>query len=170
MLFDWDVYPGPNGVTGGNTDIAGIASTSDHPKAAYQFLKWMSYGEDGLLMRYQLFEDFSEQVTISANNYGYPVVDYGIDGFGVNKIWETIPYGITAPGFVSPEFIESLKNGAFWVNKETVGWDEADTVAYAYISTVVYGTATYADIREILQNEANAAMRAARDALDSLIN
>jgi multiple sugar transport system substrate-binding protein len=169
MLFDWDVYPGPNGVTGGNTDIAGIASTSDNQKAAYQFLKWMSYGEDGLLMRYQLFEDFSEQVTISANNYGYPVVDYGIDGQGVNKIWETIPYGITAPGFVSPEFIESLKNGAFWVNKETVGWDEADTVAYAYIATVVYGTATYADIREILQSEANTAMQNARDALDSLL-
>lgn len=169
MLFEWDVYPGPNGVTGGNTDIAGIASTSQNKKAAYQFLKWMSYGEDGLLMRYQLFEDYSDQVTISANNYGYPVVDYGIDGFGVNKLWETIPYGKTAPGFVSPEFIESLKNGAFWINKETVGWDEADTIAYAYIASVIYGTTTYADIREFLHSESNAAMQAARDALDALL-
>lgn len=169
MLFDWDVYPGPNGVTGGNTDIAGIASTSDNQKAAYQFLKWMSYGEDGLLARYQLFEDYSDQVTISANNYGYPIVDYGIDGYGVNKLWETIPYGKTAPGFVSPEYIEALKNGAYWVNKETVGWDEADSVAYAYLTSVMYGSATYADIRETLQTEAMVAMNAAREALDALL-
>lgn len=169
MLFNWDIYPGPNGVTGGNTDIAGVASTSDHPAAAYQFLKWMSYSEEGLLTRYQLFEDYSDQVYISANNYGYPVVDYGIDGYGVNAIWETIPYDITAPGFTSPEFIESLKNGAYWVNKETVGWDEADSVAYSYLYQTMVGETTYAAIQSTLQSEAMAAMTAAIEALDQMI-
>ena len=170
MLFDWDVYPGPSGVTGGNTDIAGISTTTQSPEAAYQLLKWMSYSEEGLLTRFQLFEDYSEQVTISANNYGYPVVDYGIEGDGHNLVWEAIPYGITAPGFVSPEFTEALRNGAYWVNKETVGWDEADAVAYAYIYQVMVGETTFAAIQETFQTEAMAAMAAARAALDALID
>lgn len=169
MLFNWDIYPGPNGVTGGNTDIAGVASTSQHKAAAYQFLKFMSFSEDGLLTRYQLFEDYADQVFISANNYGYPVVDYGIDGYGVNKLWETIPYGITAPGFVSPEFIESLKNGAYWINKETVGWDEADSVAYQYLYQTMIGETTYAAIKDILQSEAMTAYNNARTSLDQMI-
>lgn len=169
MLFEWDIYPGPNGVTGGNTDIAGISSTCEHPQAAYQFLKWMSFGEDGLLERYQLFEDFSDQVFISANNYGYPIVDYGINGLGENLVWEAIPYGKTAPGFVSPEFIESLKNGAYWVNKEVVGWDEADSVAYPYLYQTMIGETTYAAIKDTLQSEAMVAYNQAREILDALI-
>lgn len=170
MLFNWDVYPGPNGVTGGNTDIGGVSSTCEHKAAAYQLLKWMSFSKEGLLTRYQLFEDYSDQVFNSANNYGYPIVDYGIDGQGVNAIWETIPYGITAPGFVSPEFIESLKNGAFWINKETVGWDEADSVAYPYLYQTMTGETTYAAIKDTLQLEANRAMTQAREILDALID
>ena len=169
MLYNWDVYPGPNGVTGGNTDIAGISSTCEHPQAAYQLLKWMSFSQEGLLTRYQLFEDYSDQVYISANNYGYPIVDYGINGQGQNLIWETIPYGITAPGFVSPEFIESLKNGAFWINKETVGWDEADSIAYPYLYNTMIGETTYAAIMDTLQSEAMAAYTQAREILDALI-
>ncbi len=169
MLFEWDVYPGPDGITGGNTDIAGISYTSQHKAAAYQLLKWMSYSEPGQVMRFQLFEDFSDMVSISANNYGYPVVDYGIDGYGVNRLWDNIPYGITAPGFVSYEFIESLKNGGFWVNKETVGWDEADSVVGPYITKVINGETTYAAVRETVHAEAVLAMRVAREALDALI-
>ncbi|MFA7076480.1 MAG: extracellular solute-binding protein [Candidatus Izemoplasmatales bacterium] len=170
MLFNWDIYPGPNGITGGNTDIAGISSTSEHKEAAYQLLKWMSYSKEGLLTRYQLFEDYSDQVYVSANNYGYPIVDYGIDDQGRNLIWETIPYGITAPGFVAPEFIESLKSGAFWINKETVGWDEADSIAYPYIYQTVTGETTYAAIKDTLQTDANFAMEQAREILDALIS
>ncbi|MDP2425063.1 MAG: extracellular solute-binding protein [bacterium] len=169
MLFEWDIYPGPNGVTGGNTDIAGVASTSLHKAAAYQFLKWMTYSEEGLLTRFQLFKDYADQVYISANNYGYPVVDYGIDGFGVNKVWSAIPYGITAPGFVSPEFIESLRNGAYWVNKEVVGWDEADSVAYSYLYQTMIGQTTYAAIMELLQVEVMIAYQNARNTLDQMI-
>ncbi|MFA7561569.1 MAG: extracellular solute-binding protein [Candidatus Izemoplasmatales bacterium] len=169
MLFNWDIYPGPNGITGGNTDIAGISSTCENQAAAYQFLKWMSYSQEGLLTRYQLFEDYSDQVYVSANNYGYPIVDYGINAYGENEIWEKIPYGITAPGFVAPEFIESLKNGAFWINKETVGWDEADSIVYPYLYQTTTGETTYAAIKDTVQEEANKAMIQAREILDALI-
>lgn len=169
MLFNWDIYPGPNGVTGGNTDIAGISSTTENPEAAYQLLKWMSFSEEGLLTRYQLFEDYADQVYVSANNYGYPIVDYGINGLGQNLVWESIPYGITAPGFVSPQFIESLKSGAYWVNKEIVGWDEADSIAYTYLYETVVGETTYAAIMDTLQHDANLSMEQAREILDALI-
>lgn len=169
MLFNWDIYPGPNGVTGGNTDIAGISTSCEHPQAAYQLLKWMSFSEEGLLKRYEIFEDFSDQVYISANNYGYPIVDYGINGQGVNEVWETIPYGITAPGFTSPEFIESLKNGAYWINKETPGWDEAFEVAYPYLYQTRTNETTYAAIKDTLQSEAQAALAQAKEILDVLI-
>jgi|GEM_PF-1209547 len=169
MFFNWDVYPGPDGVTGGNTDIAGVSYTSEHKEAAYQLLKWMSYSEEGLLKRYELFEEFSDLVSGQANNYGYPIVDYGIDGYGVNQLWETIPYGEDAPGFVSPEFIEALRNGAYWVNKETIGWDEADLAVGSYISQVINNETTYAAVRETMQTEGNAAYQAAIAAMDLLI-
>ena len=170
MLFEWDVYPGPDGISGGNTDIAGISYTSEHKAAAYQLLKWMSYSEEGLLTRYQLFEDYSEMVSGQANNYGYPVVDYGIDGYGVNQLWETIPYGLTAPGFVSPEFIEALKNGALWANKETVGWDEADSAAGPYISQVINNETEFAAVSGEMQTAADSAFAAAIAAMDALIS
>lgn len=169
MLFNWDIYPGPSGVTGGNTDIAGISSTCVNKAAAYQLLKYMSYGEQGLLDRYQIYEEFSDQVFISANNYGYPVVDYGINGLGQNLVWDTIPYGEMAPGFTSPEFIESLKNGAYWVNKETVGWDEADSVVYQYFYQVLAAETTWAAIQDTVQTEAMAAYTLARETLNQLI-
>ncbi len=169
MLFNWDIYPGPSGITGGNTDIAGISSTCQNKAAAYQLLKWMSYSEEGLLARYQIYEDYADQVYISANNYGYPVVDYGIDSYGNNLVWETIPYGEMAPGFTSPEFIESLRNGAYWINKETVGWDEAHSVVWQYLYQVLIGQTTYAAISETMQTEAMTAFNNARAALDALI-
>jgi ABC-type glycerol-3-phosphate transport system substrate-binding protein len=169
MLFTWDIYPGPSGITGGNTDIGGIASTSEHKAAAYQLLKWMSFSEEGLLARYQIYEDYADQVYISANNYGYPVVDYGIDDYGINQIWETIPYDEMAPGFTSPEFIESLRNGAYWINKETVGWDEAHSVVWQYLYQVLVGETTFAAISETMQTQAMTAFNSARTALDALI-
>lgn len=169
MLFNWDIYPGPSGVTGGNTDIGGISSTCAHQAAAYQLLKYMSFGEQGLLDRYQIYEDYADQVYISANNYGYPVVDYGINGLGQNLVWDTIPYDEMAPGFTSPEFIESLKNGAYWVNKETVGWDEADSVVYQYIYQVMSAQTTWAAVQDTVQSEAMAAFNRARETLDALI-
>jgi hypothetical protein len=84
-------------------------------------------------------------------------------------VWSAIPYGITAPGFVSPEFIESLRNGAYWVNKEVVGWDEADSVAYSYLYQTMIGQTTYAAIMELLQVEVMIAYQNARNTLDQMI-
>lgn len=160
--FNWDAYPGPGGVSGGNIDLAGISALSEHKDAAYQLLKWMTFGEDGLLKRFELFD---EELYVSGNNYGYPVVDYGIDGQGRNKVWESIPYGEVAPGLVSPAFIESLKKGSFWENKGIIGWDEVNEAVSPYFEEIMSGNNTYAALKEVIQQAADQAFQQAIEAM-----
>jgi|SRR5690554_1260527 len=169
FTFEWDAYPGPDGVTGGNTDIGGISSLSPNKKAAYQLLKWMSFSEEGLLKRFELYKEVGTELFQQGNNFPYPIVDYGIDGQGVNKVWSNITYNEVAPGFVSPQFIESLKNGAFWANKETIGWDAADAAISTYFSEVFSGAKTYADLKDMIHAAANQALNDARTAMDQIL-
>jgi multiple sugar transport system substrate-binding protein len=164
--FNFDIYPAPSGVGGGNTDIAGISSFCEHKDAAYQLLKWMSYGEDGLITRYQLYEEYHEDLFISGNNYPYPIADYGIDGHGVNKVWDNISYGDTAPGLVSSLYVESLRNAALRANKEVIGFDAADEAIGGYFSQIIMGENDYASLRTIIQEAADLAMKNKRDAID----
>jgi len=167
--FDWDAYPGPGGVTGGNTDIGGVSSLSQNKDAAYQLLKWMSFGEDGLLKRFEIYSDVGTELYQQANNFPYPVVDYGIDGQGVNKVWEALPYGEVAPGFVSPEFVEGLRNGAFWANKEVIGWDAVDYATGPYFTEIVNGTNTYAALKDMIQDAADTALAEANQAMKDIL-
>ncbi len=160
LTFEWDVYPGPGGVTGGNTDIAGVSSTCANKAAAYQLLKWMSFGEEGLLRRYDLYEQYNEDLYMSGNNYPYPIVDYGIDGYGVNKVWEAIPY-TAVPGMVSPEFIEGLRNGAFQVNKESIGWDAVDYAVGSYFVEIETGVNTFSALKDTIITAADTALKTA---------
>ena len=157
-----DIYPGPGGVAGGNTDIAGISATCEHKQAAYQFLKWMSYSEEGVLKRFELYKKYkdSDELATSGNNYPYPIVDYGMDGKGQNAIWDNIPYGDTAPGLVSPEFLESIRNAATQANKEVIGWKDVETVVQPYFSQVLAGgdnPIDFISIVEAMQEAANIA-------------
>ena len=156
--FEFDVYPAPSGVGMGNTDIAGISSLTEHPEAAYQLLKWMSYSEEGLIRRYELYEEYEEELYISGNNYPYPIVDYGMDKTGVNKIWDSIPYGTTAPGLVSPQFIEAIRGAATQANKEVIGWDAVDQAVGPYFSQILMGESDFWTLRETIQSAANTAL------------
>lgn len=165
LQFNWDVYPGPSGVTGGNTDIVGISVFCEHQAAAYQLLKWMSYSEEGLVSRYALYEEFGDELYVSANNYPYPVVDYGIDGYGVNKIWDNIPYTKTAPGYGAPEFIDSLRHGAIKANKEVIGWDASEDTFKLYIYDIIMNGAHYATLYETIQTQTDLALAQKREAV-----
>jgi multiple sugar transport system substrate-binding protein len=170
LEFEWDIYPGPGGVTGGNTDIIGISSLCAEKKAAYQLLKWMSYGEEGILKRFEIFSEYSDVVYRQGNNYPYPIVDYGIDSTGKNRIWESIPYSNTAPGLVTPEYLEGLRNGAFQMNKEYIGWDAADFAVGDYLEQIFSGQTTFAAVREAMENDSKKALEQARAALGFLNN
>lgn len=165
LLFDWDVYPGPSGVSGGNTDIAGVCSLCENKAAAYQLLKWMSFGEEGMVTRYKLYEQYSEELYVSANNYPYPVVDYGIDGYGVNQIWDNIPYKVSADGYGAVEFVEGLRNGAIKANKEVVGWDAAEDTFKEYIYQIIMEGAQYIALADTIQQAADEQLRLKREAV-----
>ena len=163
--FEWDIYPGPSGVTGGNTDIIGISSTSKNKQAAYQFMKWMSFSEDGILARFDIFTDPDLSLHQQGNNYPYPIVDYGMDANGVNKIWENIPYGSTAPGLVTSQYLEALRNGAFVLNKEVCGWDAVDYATAGYFADIYSGAQTYAAVKKSIQDAADSEYQRIIDAL-----
>lgn len=169
ITFDWDIYPGPSGVTGGNTDIAGVCQLCENKAAAYQLLKYLSFGRDGMVKRYELYAEYSEELFISANNYPFPIVDYGINKDGVNEIWDNIPYAVTKPGFAAPEFVESLRNGAIKANKEVVGWDEGENTFKTYVHQVVMDGAHYATLAEDAQIDANLAQQIKREAVADAI-
>ncbi len=168
MNFNWDVYPAPGGCTGGNIDIAGISSTCAHKEAAYQLLKWMSFSEEGLVTRFSLYQDFGTILYKSANNYPYPVVDYGINAKGVNAVWDNIPYN-NAPGMTSPQMINSLNNAALWGNKEVVGWDKVDTAINTYFADIYYGVDTFANLKETIIELGNKTLIEYRESLDELL-
>ena len=170
LLFDWDVYPGPSGVTGGNTDIAGVSQLCENKAAAYQLLKYLSFGRDGMVERYSLYEEYSADLYVSADNYPYPVVDYGINGQGVNEIWDNIPYKVSADGYGAPEFVESLRNGAIKANKEVVGWDASENTFKEYISQIIMEGKHYAELYETIQESTDEALRQKRQAVEDALN
>ena len=167
--FDWDIYPGPSGVTGGNTDIAGISSLCKNKQAAYQFLKWMSFGEDGILARFAIYAESGSELYQQGNNYPYPVADYGMDGTGHNKIWENIPYGDTAPGLVTSQYLEALRNGAFVINKEACGWDASDYAIQDYFDQIYKGTNTFAALKESIQTASTNELQRVREELAAIL-
>lgn len=170
LEFEWDIYPGPSGITGGNTDIMGVSSLCANKQAAYQLLKWMSYSEEGILKRFEIFSEYSHVIYRQGNNYPYPIADYGLDSHGKNRIWESIPYGETASGLVSPEYLEGLRNGAFQKNKETVGWDAADFAVSEYIKNIYSKATTFATVREAMEEDSKKALQQTRAALGFLKN
>ncbi|HQC31002.1 MAG TPA: hypothetical protein PLP51_04600, partial [Acholeplasmataceae bacterium] len=143
---------------------------SPHKEAAYQLLKWMSFSEEGVIRRFELYEEYKDELFISGNNYPYPIVDYGIDGKGNNKIWDNIPYGSTAPGLVSPQFMESLRNAATQANKEVIGWDAVDQAVNPYFGRILMGEADFVSQMEAIQADADAALQRKRTEIDNSMN
>lgn len=169
MAFEYDIYPAPSGVGMGNTDIAAVSALCENKQAAYQLLKWMSYSEEGIVRRFELYEEYKDELFMSGNNYPYPVADYGIDANGVNKIWDNIPYGSTAKGLVSYQFTEALRNAAIQANKEVIGWDAADEQFQTYYSQVVVGENTFAALQKTIQEMADKALKDKRDEIDKYL-
>ncbi len=169
MAFEYDIYPAPSGVGMGNTDIAAVSALSKNKQAAYQLLKWMSYSEEGIIRRYELYSEYKNELFMSGNNYPYPIADYGIDANGNNKIWDNIPYGSTAQGIVSPQFTEALRNAAIQANKEVIGWDAADEAFQTYFSQIVMGENTFAALQATIQEASDEALNRKRTEIDNAL-
>ena len=91
----------------------------------------------------------------------------GADGH--NKIWENIPYGDTAPGLVTSQYLEALRNGAFVLNKEACGWDASDYAIQDYFIEIYAGTNTFAALKQSIQTASTNELQRVRDELASIL-
>ncbi len=106
-----DFYPYPGGKAGQRMpvvlDYMGASSTTKHPEAAYELMKFMSYGKDGWINRLEVYQE------LDINVVAYPVADYP-------EVWETIPGLTKLEG--AKAALELLDNAVPDFNKWMPGW------------------------------------------------
>jgi multiple sugar transport system substrate-binding protein len=144
----YDIYPGPNGRTRAALNVSGMSSITEHPRQAYELMKWMSFSEDGLRYKYGIaWHD--ERLATTSSGWDFP-------GIISDRVWNALPYGAYAPGWVSPEFIQSLNNGIIFPQKAFIGFWESHTVINTYMAE--FETRNPADLVVDMTNEANQAV------------
>lgn len=108
-----DFYPYPAGPHGNKTyvvpDYIGVSSVTEHPEAAFELMKWMSFGREGWLTRLELLEELGQGVS------GFPVANYP-------EVWEVIQEQLPLPGLAY--VIDTLDNTYSDVFKWLPGIDE----------------------------------------------
>lgn len=64
--FDYDFYPVPGGEKGQRipivVDYIGVSSTTEHPEAAYEFMKWMSFSKKGWEKKLEIYKEQGKSV------------------------------------------------------------------------------------------------------------
>ncbi len=169
MPFNFKILPAPSHAGMGNTDCIAVHSMSQNKEAAYNLLKWMTYDEEGILKRFEIYNDNIDVIGLVGNNFPIPIVNYGADPFtGENKIWDNIPYANLGEQFEylsSPDFLLSVENAAIQANKDVVGWNASDLAISSYFAQIEAYEATYADVMEAIQRDSDAALRLAIETL-----
>lgn len=86
---DLDFYPYPAGPEGNRTyvvlDYIGMSSVTKHPEAAFELMKWMTFGREGMLTRLDLVQELKKDLG------GLPVADYP-------EVWDIYLERIPVPG------------------------------------------------------------------------
>jgi len=141
----YDIYPGPNGRTQAALNVSGMSSITEHPRHAYELMKWMTFSEDALRHKYGIaWHD--DRLVSSTSGWDFP-------GIVSDRVWNALPYGAHAPGWVSDEFIASLNNGMIFPQKAFIGFWESHQVILAY--TAEFDSRNPADLVVDMTNEAN---------------
>ena len=87
--IDMVIYPVPNGDNSSNdnkpcyVDFGGISSVTEHPREAYELLKWMGWGKEGWMHKIDAFETLTYEDGSKVYTYpdGVPLLDD-------SEIWE----------------------------------------------------------------------------------
>lgn len=110
---EMDFYPYPAGKAGQRMpvilDYAGVSATTKHPEAAYELLKWMTYGKDGWEKRLEVYKQLNKDVA------AFPVADY-------KEVWDKIPAMLKTEG--AKEAVKLLSKAVPDINKWVPGWRE----------------------------------------------
>ncbi|MFW6257015.1 MAG: ABC transporter substrate-binding protein [Bacillota bacterium] len=95
-------YPYPQGEDGRNTyvvnDYIGLSSETEHPEEAYELMKFMTFGEEGMEARYDIYKEQGTDLS------QWPVANH-------EKIWEKIENEFNVDGI--DEVADSLDEKTF---------------------------------------------------------
>lgn len=179
--FDYDFYPFPRGSEEDHprfqiiTDFAGITPSSEDPKAAYEFLRYITYDEQGYLDRVEVMKGYDQQEFMER----YPEVpeEFFIEdperifssmGAGMNIIpasntdtardayrdfhHEGTPDG--SPGI--SYLLDYIETGYLDLHRALPGYNEAwGYVRGNIFDQIIHGSKTPADIAKELEEGAN---------------
>lgn len=110
---EMDFYPYPAGPEGHRTyvvpDYIGISSVTDHPEAAFELMKWMTFGRQGMLARFDVIDELGKEIG------GLPVANYP-------EVWDIFLERLPVPGFAA--VIDTLDNTFSDVFKYLPGIDQ----------------------------------------------
>jgi multiple sugar transport system substrate-binding protein len=153
--FEFDFIGLPGGVTAITNDLLGISKSTEHPKEAYLFAKWMSFGKEGFLKRLEIADEMGITVNTLPINSDQEILDEyfsRLDIPGVKKAYENLDKAILEPFKTVPGYIESRFKGATGVK---VGDNENATVE-ALILSFIRGELKVEDYAAQLDQLANA--------------
>lgn len=154
--FQWDFI----GVPGGNNvivnDFIGVAQSTEHPEAAYEFAKFMSFGKEGFMQRIELVDE---------NDFGFNTLPISTDQEILDAYWELVDVpgiraaydeldGAMVEGFkVVPGFGNSRFGATTGVS---IGEEENASIGYI-IDQSVAGSVNFQDYASQLQDLAQQA-------------
>ncbi len=135
----FDVYPFPT-VEGKDPttplevnfiNISPLITDAKKASAAYELAKWMGFGKDGMLERYQIISDW-ESYDSESEFFGFWRMPISRN----QEIWDVLPYAdYDLPGLTSETFISAVFNGLINSNRRVPGQgDGINTGYFPYVS------------------------------------
>jgi len=164
--FELDFIGVPGGRTVITLDILGIASTTQHPEAAYMFARWMGHGVEGYLRRIQIAQE---------NGININSLPASGDARVLEAFWNivTIPGLRTAIEHMDNALIDGNKivpghvQGRFYAQTgiSIPGTDYDNATVNQVIHHSIVGNINFADHADAVNAASRAAMQAERDAI-----
>lgn len=112
--FEWEFVGVPGGRTVIATDYLGIAKSTEHPREAYEFAKWMSFSKEGFEKRLEISEASDILVNTLPLNTDKELLDKFFDHVqvaGLREAYENIDKAIVEGVKIVPGYADARWNG-----------------------------------------------------------
>lgn len=112
--FDWEFVGVPGGRTVVATDYLGVAKSTEHPREAYEFAKWMSFSKEGYEKRLEISEESDILVNTLPLNTDEELLEKFFDHVqvdGLREAYENIENGMVEGVKIVPGYADARWNG-----------------------------------------------------------
>lgn len=166
MNYKFDLFPMPQDPEVGyrqvlHADYAYMTSTAKEPEAAYQFVKWMSFGKQGIISRLELEKN-------KVDGEGKPTPDFFIpssndpDVVAAFEALEIVPNGVK---YMHKNMNKTFRGDYY---KIVPGWDKAMwEVIFPKSEEIRQGKVEASAVAKELEDKANAALTEAKTKFDT---